>query len=436
MKSSILWIKYILLLINLFALNFISIVVKEATDYICYTQGATTFMSSVNAIPSNPTMSYFLVMVLSAFLLFDFILRQFFIENEPHKIIITLLIDCVLTLFVLRIEDFNYNGIILWIIANIVYYIESRNRIFAIGLGIIGYIFSTHGLLAIYLPLYSIESYFFVYNVFVRNILFMIYYAISAFNLILFTIFCVYVIQEQKGIIEEVNQLYLQLSQANKELTKLANVKEKMGETRERNRIAREIHDTIGHSLMSISVGVDSALVLFDKKPDVAKKQLMSVSEVARDGIADVRRSVSALRPDAEGSHRLNQRICHLIDKTEQTTGITIHYTCHIPLMFEEDEENAIFRVIQESVTNAIKHGEATIVDIDISKGEHTLHITIQDNGYGCDHFVHGFGTTHMVERIKMLNGTIDFISEDGFKVVASVPIRNKKDDESESFNS
>jgi signal transduction histidine kinase len=385
---------------------------------------ASSFLFEVKAIPMNPNGNYFLVFALSAVLLFNFLLRQFVIPSETDKITVTLLLDSAATILLMVFEDFNYNGIILWIIANFVYYVNSPKKFLAIGIGIAGYIFSNYGLLSIYTPLFSIEKYFVVYQSFTRTLLFILYYSLSALNLIVFIIFCILVIQEQEGIIEEVNHLYSQLSDANKELKKLADIKEKMGETRERNRIAREIHDTIGHSLMSISIGIDAALTLIDNNPSQAKRQLQTVSTVAREGIADIRRSVSALRPDTLGSHRLSQQISHLVDKTVNATGIVIHYTCEEKLEFENDEENAIFRVVQESLTNAIKHGHATVVDITLEKKDGNLLILVRDNGCGCQHMVPGFGTAHMKERIEMLDGSIEFVSDDGFAVKAIIPIR------------
>ena len=74
---------------------------------------------------------------------------------------------------------------------------------------------------------------------------------------------------------------------------------EKITEDRERRRIAREIHDTIGHALTGISAGIDAVTVLIDLDPEHAKKQLSSVSNVVREGIVDVRRSLNKMRPGA-----------------------------------------------------------------------------------------------------------------------------------------
>lgn len=74
-------------------------------------------------------------------------------------------------------------------------------------------------------------------------------------NIIIFIVYCVYVINVQRGTIEEVNQLYHELQTANEQLKEYADMSERMAQTRERNRLAREIHDTLGHTLTGITAG-------------------------------------------------------------------------------------------------------------------------------------------------------------------------------------
>ena len=202
-----------------------------------------------------------------------------------------------------------------------------------------------------------------------------------------------------------------------------------MGQTKERNRLAMEIHDSVGHSLTGISVGVDTCLAIMDKNPAAAKTQLQVISGVAKDGIADIRRSVSTLRSDSGTQTPLDQNIKNMIEKTKRATGIEIQFICYVHLCFGEDEENAIFRIIQESVTNAIRHGKATKIVIVISSQNNNLEIVVSDNGCGCKNLIDGFGITHMKERIALLHGSIGFISHNGFTVEALLPLREKQND-------
>jgi signal transduction histidine kinase len=83
---------------------------------------------------------------------------------------------------------------------------------------------------------------------------------------------------------------------------------------------------------------------------------------------------------------------------------------------------------VQESITNAIRHGQATHIDLHIVMEERTLNVTISDDGLGCLYFQKGFGTTHMQERIEKLNGQITFDGHKGFTVKAELPIRTKSE--------
>ncbi|MCR5290294.1 MAG: sensor histidine kinase, partial [Treponema sp.] len=290
--------------------------------------------------------------------------------------------------------------------------------------GIFIYMFFSFDFMDVFYPLYSVSTYIAVYSGQWQLILFILLYSFSALNLISFILYCIQMIREQKNTIDEINRLYQKLAKANDELRQYADIKEKMGETKERNRLAMEIHDTLGHSLTGISVGVDTCIAIMDTNPTVAKAQLKVISGVAKNGIADIRRSVSTLQNDLPKHTTLEQNIRDMISKAQKATGTHISFNTVTELHFEDDEENAIFRVIQESVTNAIRHGHAKKIDVTISRKDNKLKIIISDNGVGCDSFVSGFGTTHMKERVAMLDGSIDFISHNGFTVIADIPLR------------
>ena len=198
-----------------------------------------------------------------------------------------------------------------------------------------------------------------------------------------------------------------------------------MAETRERNRLAREIHDTLGHSLTGIITGIEACIMLMDIAPDATKEQLRAIAEVARTGIIDVRHSVKALHPDALESMDLENALRKLIDSTTRSTGVEITYRFDADLNhFNQDEEDVVYRVVQESITNAIRHGKASRIQIEITRKDADLHIVIRDNGMGCSEIKPGFGLHHMKERVEMLGGDLEYRSGDGFEVHAVIPIR------------
>lgn len=422
-------IKYLMFGINVISCLFIMLVIKNTTYTICLFKKAGDFLNAVQSLPVSPEKAFLYTLLLCAAFFITFILRRFCFSDKQTYIYISLGIDIILNILILKVTNCNYNGFMLWLLANIIHHVETSWRYPALVLGIFLYMFSSYDLVNTYYPLFSVQDYILFYPLSVSNVLFFILYTLSALNLIGFTVFCVNVIQEQKNTIEEINRLYMKLSRANEELKEYADIKEKMGETRERNRIAMEIHDSVGHSLTGISVGVDTCIAIMDKNPKAAKSQLQVISSVAKDGIADIRRSVSTLRPDSLNQTPLAETIKNMIEKTKQAAGIDIEFICYVTLDFNEEEENTVFRIIQESVTNAIRHGKATKIVIIISKEAARLEIIISDNGIGCENPISGFGITHMKERIEKLHGRLNLISHNGFTVEAHIPLGGSKND-------
>ena len=229
---------------------------------------------------------------------------------------------------------------------------------------------------------------------------------------------------------ERLDALYSDLLDANVQLEEYARESVKMAETKERNRLAREIHDTIGHALTGIITGIDACMALMDVAPEVAKKQLGAIGEVARQGMTDVRRSVRALRPDALEKFDLENALSRTINDMCTATNAEIEYQCDTRLdCFTEDEEDMIYRIVQESITNAIRHGHANYIRVLIGCTGDTLQISVKDNGIGCKDIKEGFGLHHMKERLEMLGGSLRYNGKEGFEVEACIPIRRGMED-------
>ena len=93
---------------------------------------------------------------------------------------------------------------------------------------------------------------------------------------------------------------------------------EKIAEDKERKRLAREIHDTLGHALTGIAAGVDACIAMIDINPEATKKQLMVISKVVRQGIVDVRNSLNKLRPGALEQHGFKGAIENMIEDMDK----------------------------------------------------------------------------------------------------------------------
>ncbi len=432
-RKKVPFLKYIVFIYNIAAVLGIVLFIAVTTWKICDTYTASEFLEKVDAIPGHPRILILKAVVLLILLVCSFIGREYFFKENKIVYYGTLGFDLCISLMVVYLLDFNYNGILLWLIANLVSHIkELKGKYVFIGISLICYIGTDHGVTAVNSRIYYVSDYIQVYDTAVQKIMYLTYNVILSLNIILFLIFCVYIIIEQNGTITEVRRLFQQLSEtndklqdANEKLQEYAVIKEKMGETKERNRLAREIHDTLGHTLTGISAGVDACIAMIDMSPEATKEQLEMISQVTRDGIKEVRRSVSELRPDALERLSLEHAIRKMVKETNSMTSTRIHFYCGVDVLrFDEDEENTIYRVIQESITNSVRHGRAKNIQINITKKYSDIFILIRDDGIGCKEIKNGFGTRHIVERIKMLNGSVSFNGEDGFITEVVIPIR------------
>ena len=432
-NKSFTYLKTSMIAINFMAVLFINLLIYITTRIICDHFIAREFINSVPSIPWDPFKNIIISVVLFSGLILSFIIREFIYSNNSKVIYISLTVDLIISIILICFLDFNYNGILFLVIANIIAYTKGiRGRYLLMLLSVAAIVFADYQLISINFNLYSIYDYIGYYDGATQQALMVCYNTIVSINVVLFVIYCISVIQNQRGTIDEVNTLYEKLSKANEDL-RIANgqlkeyskITEKMGETRERNRLAREIHDTLGHTLTGILAGLDACLTTIEISPEQTKKQLEMIAEVTRSGIKDVRRSVNKLRPDALERLNLESAIQKMIIDVESMSNTRVSFESKVAhLKFDADEEDTIYRVIQESLTNAIRHGKATQVWITIESVDGEIILKIKDNGIGCKDMKKGFGTRHIVERIQMLRGSVEFDGSNGFTVTARIPIR------------
>ena len=426
-------VKYLMLFLNWVTVTAVTGFILVTTDIIRDSYVARDFIDRVEALPRRPGMIFAACALLMGILTCTFIMRDI-VHFENGKLEAgSLVFDFVVSIAIVSLLNFNYNGILLWVFANVIFYTKNSSGQFVFMLlAVLSFVGTDYGLVSVNCPLYDIQDYIGCYEAGQQSYILGFYNVLISLNMVIFIIFCVFVIQEQRGTIQEVNELYGKLSVANEELQqaniqlqKYADMKEKMGQTKERNRLAREIHDTLGHTLTGISAGIDACIAMIEIAPDKTKSRLEVISGVTREGIQEIRRSVSQLRPDALERLSLESAIQKLVKDTNTLAKTKVTFDCQVrPLYFGEDEEKAIYRVIQESLTNAMRHGQATQVEIRMWRRDGDVRLTIQDNGVGCEKIKPGFGTEHIKERIALLNGTVVFDGSHGFLVDATIPIR------------
>ena len=431
-NQNLYYIKILMGVINFIILSFLSAVFILTLNKINRDFGARNFLENITYLPNEPVTSTVLIFI-AFFLLLGIIEIRRKQRKRQQVSVILYAAEILLCLIIIKFVYVNYNGIILLVIADIVTDIKDKHTrgIFFVIMGMI-YLFSDYDIISMFIDMISFQQFLSVYPAKVsmmiqgtRNIL-------VALNAIAFIAYMIILMRNQMKENARIGLLNLQLQTANirlkemnEQLKDYSEMTEKMAETRERNRIAREIHDTLGHTMTGLSAGIDACIAMIDFSVDATKEQLNKISQVARQGIKDIRRSVNKLRPDALEHSGLQEALEKMINETMQVSDVKINYDCQVEVLkFNQDEEDMIYRVVQESITNAIRHGKAKQIDVNLWKEDKWLNLEIKDNGIGCEEIHTGFGLIHIEERIKMLKGTVEYDGSNGFKVTARIPIR------------
>ena len=216
--------------------------------------------------------------------------------------------------------------------------------------------------------------------------------------------------------------IYRQQIQQEKERVELAILDE-------RNRMAREIHDTLAQAFTGISLQLEVARTMLSTQPEAARQRLLQAKTLAQEGINEARRSVRALRPEALESGNLLPALHQLVDKMVSGTGIDSHITIEgQPWALNPEIEVELFRIAQEALTNTLRYAEASTICIQLIYETDTIHLSIEDNGIGFDLqsiATQGFGLMGMQERCDRLNGNliVDSAIAKGTKIIVTVPL-------------
>jgi signal transduction histidine kinase len=201
----------------------------------------------------------------------------------------------------------------------------------------------------------------------------------------------------------------------------------------ERLRIARDVHDIVGHSIAAITIQAGLARDLFDQRPEQAREALDVVAKTARHAMSDLKVTVGGLRADqADGNGWLPAPTLSDVDKLiEGAESLGLRATLSVtgeqrPLLGVV--ELSAYRIVQESLTNVVRHAKATTARVLIDYGAEELAIEVADDGVGPVTVANrppGYGTVGMTERLAALGGrlTTGAGTDGGFVVRAWIPI-------------
>ncbi|MBD2327054.1 sensor histidine kinase [Alkalinema sp. FACHB-956] len=216
-----------------------------------------------------------------------------------------------------------------------------------------------------------------------------------------------------------------ELAIAHEQLRKYALKIEDVATLQERNRIAREIHDSLGHTLTAFNLHLEAAIRLLDSDPQEAKDLLLEAKQLSAKTLQDVRSSVSTLRSDPLKNQPLAALLQELMEGFQRSTQILPKIEVTLPHDLPYPLKTSTYRIIQEALTNIQKYANATTVQIDVVLQDRLV-VKIQDNGRGFvrSQTTSGFGLKGMEERVSALGGTLDILTApgQGCQITATFP--------------
>ncbi len=223
----------------------------------------------------------------------------------------------------------------------------------------------------------------------------------------------------------EVERLAAELGEANRKLREYAVQVEQLATTKERNRLAREIHDGLGHYLTAINMQIKAAQAVGEQNPAQASDALHKARHLAQDALADVRRSVSALRASPTEERPLPDAVASLIEEG-RAGGLDLTFVVEgAPHPLPAPAELALYRAVQEGLTNVRKHAAAEEAGVVLRYSEQNTSILIWDDGQGAVEAEGGFGLLGLRERVHLLGGRVEVrtATGEGFQLKVEVPV-------------
>jgi signal transduction histidine kinase len=238
-------------------------------------------------------------------------------------------------------------------------------------------------------------------------------------------------------------------------LEELSAQKERAAALEERNRIARDMHDSLGHRLTSLIMQIEMGKEYLKKEPGKTDEYLDRCADNAREALTDTRRALRALggmessitrtgsgkggtyngsaassgsgsatgvtcgaggESEAGSYTETPESIIHMIEEFSRNTGIEINYK--LPdTGLNPKETTVLYRVVQEAITNAVRHGKATRIDIEAGLNDDGAWFCIQNNGEAGGDYTEGFGLSSMRKRLEDMGGSLEIETGQGFKL-------------------
>jgi signal transduction histidine kinase len=240
--------------------------------------------------------------------------------------------------------------------------------------------------------------------------------------------------REAENARQESQSLLGELQEAHRDLQAYAARVQELAAAEERNRLARELHDSVTQTIFSLTLTAESTRILLERDPTKAAAQLDRMQELAQSALAEMRSLISHLRPKTVAEEGLILALRRHVAERKKQDGLTVA----LDLEGYEEEgrrlppeaEEALFRIVQEALNNVVKHAQTDQAGVRLRLREKTVSLLIEDQGVGFDPARASSGTSHlgltsMRERVKALGGALRIESEPqaGTRIEVEVPL-------------
>ncbi len=234
--------------------------------------------------------------------------------------------------------------------------------------------------------------------------------------------------QLQQENFEQITRLHVnrkQLQDINKQMKQYSEDMEKVAILRERNRMSKQIHDTLGHVLTAASVQLEAAELLIEKNTPEALKKISNAKEQTREGLRSIKQALALIDQD---NMQFEDRIFDIIKNSQRSMNIKILPQIKIDRNLPSGVQELILSALKEGITNGVRHGQASAFVFRLIIDCSQILFYLMDNGSGTDKICTGYGLTAMEKQTVEQGGIIETFSvkNEGFTIKITIPYKGE----------
>ncbi|GFP78161.1 sensor histidine kinase [Clostridium fungisolvens] len=229
---------------------------------------------------------------------------------------------------------------------------------------------------------------------------------------------------EAQDLYDKLREKDEELKKVNMELEAYANTIEEITLLRERNRVSREIHDNVGHALSTIIIQLGAIEKIAEKDGETASQMAKSLGQFSKESMERVRAAVRAMKPRELEEYEGVIAISEMIKNFEKLTAVKVRFRVSDNVWkLNSDQTMVIYRIIQEFLSNSVRHGKATEIRVFLNFLDDYFRMHLKDNGKGCNDVVPGVGLSSIKERVSVWGGTVEYFTEinKGFELIVTM---------------